>query len=96
MSGIKNPHLSVDFCVATGEILLTEHSCSLKDTGSMIMTSNYQPSEWHKFFAEKESLLCSLDRITDNAVISVMQGRSYRGKKRQILTCEVAPEKTAA
>ena len=26
MSGIKNPHLSVDFCVATGEILLTEHS----------------------------------------------------------------------
>lgn len=70
--------------------------CSLKDTGSMIMTSNYQPSEWHKFFAEKESLLCSLDRITDNAVISVMQGRSYRGKKRQILTCEVAPEKTAA
>ena len=25
MSGIKNPHLSVDFCVATGEILLTEH-----------------------------------------------------------------------
>ena len=70
--------------------------CSLKDTGSMIMTSNYQPSEWHKFFAEKESLLCSLDRITDNAVISVMQGRSYRGKKREILTCEVASERTAA
>ena len=69
---------------------------SLKDTGSMIMTSNYQPSEWHKFFAEKESLLCSLDRITDNAVISVMQGRSYRGKKREILTCEVASERTAA
>ena len=47
---------------------------------TMIFTSNMQPDAWSEYFAEGSSLLCSLDRIFDDASVFIIKGDSYRGK----------------
>ena len=54
----------------------------------MILTSNTNPSKWGEFFSEDSSLLCSLDRIFDNAVVFMMKGDSYRGKRLETIPIE--------
>ncbi|MGN0363408.1 MAG: ATP-binding protein [Bilifractor sp.] len=48
---------------------------------TMIFTSNKTPDEWGEFFSEDDTLLCSLDRIFDDAVVYMIKGASYRGRK---------------
>ena len=48
--------------------------------GSMIFTSNVDPKQWPQFFSEDSSLLCSMDRIFDKAIVCNVKGESYRGK----------------
>ena len=55
---------------------------------TMILTSNTNPSKWGEFFSEDSSLLCSLDRIFDNAVVFMMKGDSYRGKRLETIPIE--------
>ena len=47
----------------------------------MIFTSNKSPSQWKEDFDEDDTLLCALDRIFDNAIVYMMDGKSYRGRK---------------
>ena len=54
----------------------------------MIFTSNKEPSYWNEYFDEDDSLLCSLDRIFDNALVFMMKGDSYRGKKLRTVALE--------
>lgn len=54
----------------------------------MIFTSNKDPANWGEFFDEDDSLLCSLDRIFDNALVFMMKGDSYRGKKLRTVALE--------
>ena len=56
--------------------------------GTIIFTSNVQPDQWGEFFSEDNSLLCSLDRIFDKAIICTMKGKGYRGKGRKTLAVE--------
>lgn len=46
----------------------------------LILTSNTQPSQWGQFFTEKDTILCTLDRVFDNAIVFLMNGTSYRGQ----------------
>ena len=45
-----------------------------------LFTSNKPPSQWKKNFDEAEALLCSLDRVFDNAIVVNIRGESFRGK----------------
>ncbi len=60
--------------------------------GSIIFTSNVQPDQWSEFFSEDTSLLCSLDRIFDTAIICTMKGQSYRGRERVTLAVEAGTQ----
>lgn len=48
---------------------------------TMIMTSNKTPDQWKEYFNEDDTLLCTLDRIFDNANVYLIRGDSYRGRK---------------
>ena len=50
---------------------------------TMIFTSNKSPDKWGEFSGEDSSLLCALDRIFDDALVFMIKGNSYRGKKCQ-------------
>lgn len=47
----------------------------------MIFTSNKNPSLWREDFSAKDSLLCALDRVFDDATVYNIKGASYRGRK---------------
>lgn len=53
---------------------------------TMIFTSNKSPDKWNEFFREDSSLLCAIDRIFDHAVVYMIKGNSYRGRKREMVT----------
>lgn len=59
---------------------LIDRRYSKEGPGCMIFTSNKQPDSWSEFFSEDSSLLCSLDRIFDDASVFIFKGDSYRGK----------------
>ena len=52
----------------------------------MIFTSNKGPDKWDEFFSEDSSLLCALDRIFDTAIVYMIKGNSYRGRKRETIS----------
>lgn len=52
----------------------------------MIFTSNKGPDKWSEFFSEESSLLCTLDRIFDNATVYMIKGNSYRGRKLETIS----------
>lgn len=54
----------------------------------MIFTSNKSPGTWEKYFNESDSLLCALDRIFDEALVFMMKGESYRGRKLEMFAIE--------
>lgn len=54
----------------------------------LILTSNKTPDTWGSYFEEKDTTLCTLDRIFDDAIVYMMKGPSYRGQKLQTLAVE--------
>jgi len=61
---------------------------SKEGANTVIFTSNSTPDKWRDFFSEDDALLCSLDRIFDNAVVFMIKGDSYRGQKLQTISLE--------
>ena len=47
----------------------------------MIFTSNKNPALWREDFEEDATLLCTLDRIFDDATVFKLRGESFRGKE---------------
>ena len=47
---------------------------------NMIFTSNKEPSSWKENFNEDNALLCTLDRIFDDAMVFELKGESFRGQ----------------
>ena len=62
----------------------------------MILTSYKTPDQWSAFFREDDSLLCSLDRIFDDAVVFMIKGRSYRGRKLETIALEAGSASPAS
>ena len=55
---------------------------------TMIFTSNKTPNQWGEYFSEDDTLLCSLDRVFDDATVFMIKGDSYRGRKLETLGLE--------
>ena len=61
----------------------------------MIFTSNKQPDSWAEYFTEDSTLLCTLDRIFDEASVFIFKGDSFRGQKTETIRLEAgAPSAT--
>lgn len=55
---------------------------------TMIFTSNISPDKWGEFFSEDSTLLCTLDRIFDDATVFMMKGDSYRGRGQETIAIQ--------
>lgn len=56
---------------------------SVKESGSIIITSNKGISEWIDLFEEKDALECILDRLCDRVFSLAFSGSSHRGKGQE-------------
>ena len=54
----------------------------------MIFTSNKNPALWCEDFEEDATLLCTLDRIFDDATVFKLRGESFRGKKLETISLQ--------
>ena len=59
------------------EILTERHRA-----GSMILTSNRGPDEWHATFTDPLRAQAAIDRFTSNAFDLVIDGESYRKRQK--------------
>ena len=55
----------------------------------MICTSNKNPALWREDFEEDATLLCTLDRIFDDATVFKLRGESSRGKKLETVSLQI-------
>ena len=55
---------------------------SMREKGSIILTSNRDIADWAEFFSDMDALECALDRLCNNAMCISFSGESYRGKGR--------------
>ena len=62
----------------------------------MIFTSNKNPALWREDFEEDATLLCTLDRIFDDATVFKLRGESFRGKKLELETVSLETGKVPA
>jgi DNA replication protein DnaC len=52
------------------------------ERGSIVLTSNRAPNEWHDLFDDPLLASAGLDRLADRAVVLTMTGKSYRLSRR--------------
>ncbi|MGN1232296.1 MAG: ATP-binding protein [Candidatus Cryptobacteroides sp.] len=57
---------------------------STKGAGSLVITSNTQPSQWNNIFQDPDLAACILDRIFDRSYCFHFTGSSYRGKNKVV------------
>lgn len=64
-----------------------------------IFTSNKKPALWRDDFDEDATLLCTLDRIFDDATVFMLRGESFRGKRLETISLQTgkvpSPESAA-
>lgn len=56
---------------------------SMKETGSIVLTSNKDLSQWPELFDEDDALECTIDRLWDKAICMTFSGQSHRGSDRE-------------
>jgi DNA replication protein DnaC len=62
------------------------------ERGSILLTSNRDPSEWAELFGDSLLASAALDRLTHHARITAITGESYRQRQRRK---EVSPAKSS-
>ena len=60
----------------------------------IIFTSNKQPDSWTEYFSEDSTLLCTLDRIFDDASVFIFKGDSFRGQRTETIRLEAGAPAT--
>lgn len=70
------------------EILTERHRA-----GSMVVTSNRGPDEWHATFADPIRAQAAIDRFTSGAYDMVIEGESYRARQKPSLKEPPRPAK---
>ena len=68
-----------------------DRRCEREDPNTTILTSNYGADRWGEFFTGSSTLLCTLDRIFDNATVFLVKGSSFRGAGLRTYAIETAP-----
>ena len=70
---------------------VVDRRCEREDPSTTILTSNYGADKWGEFFTGSSTLLCTLDRIFDNATVFMLKGASFRGAGLETYAIETAP-----
>ncbi len=70
------------------EILTERHRA-----GSMVVTSNRGPDEWHATFADPVRAQAAIDRFTSGAYDLIIEGESYRARQKPTLKDPPKPSK---
>ena len=68
-----------------------DRRCEREDPNTTILTSNYGADRRGEFFTGSSTLLCTLDRIFDNATVFLVKGSSFRGAGLRTYAIETAP-----
>ena len=63
---------------------------------TLILTSNKGPDKWGEFFSEDSTLLCTLDRVFDSAIVFMIKGNSYRCRKCETVAVSTKDVATSA
>jgi DNA replication protein DnaC len=69
LAGYVKPHLAVDMFDVIAERY---------EQGSILLTSNRAPAEWHDLFGDPLLAGAGLDRLAHRAIVLLITGRSYR------------------
>lgn len=56
---------------------------SLKENGSIVITTNKDLSQWYELFDEDDAIECTIDRLWDSAIILNFSGASHRGLRKE-------------
>ena len=75
---------------------VVDRRCEREEPCTTILTSNYGADKWGEFFTGSSTLLCTLDRIFDNATVFMLKGPSFRGAGLETYALETAPVATKA
>lgn len=67
---------------------LVDRRYNKEGCNNMIFTSNKEPSSWRENFSEDNALLCTLDRIFDDAMVFELRGNSFRGQNLETYSVE--------
>ena len=67
---------------------IIDRRSSKEGPNCMIFTSNKNPKEWENYFIEKDSLLGAMDRFFNDALVFMIKGESYRGRKTETISLQ--------
>ena len=70
---------------------IVDRRCEREGPNTTILTSNFGADRWGEFLAGGPTLLCTLDRIFDNATALVARGPSFRGAGLRTYAAGTAP-----
>ena len=70
---------------------IVDRRCEREDPNTTILTSNFGADRWGEFFTGSSTLLCTLDRIFDNATVFMARGPSFRGAGLRTYAAGTAP-----
>ena len=70
---------------------IVDRRCEREDPNTTIPASNFGADRWGEFFTGSPTLLCTLDRIFDNATVFMARGPSFRGAGLRTYAVETAP-----
>ena len=62
---------------------------NLKESGSIVMTSNKDTSTWQELVEEDDALECTMDKLCGTAIRLTFSGCSYRGKSRERINLDL-------
>ena len=62
----------------------------------VLMTSNFTADKWDECFTGGSTLLCTLDRLFDDATVLMIKGSSFRGQGLETYSVETAPSVSKA
>lgn len=70
---------------------IVDARCEKDGPNLILMTSNFTADKWDEFFTGGSTLLCTLDRLFDDATVFMIKGTSYRGAGLETYSVEAVP-----
>lgn len=74
---------------------LVDRRYNKEGSSNIVFTSNRNPALWKDNFSDDDSLLCSLDRIFDDATVFTLRGESFRGKNLEKISLQTSRVRTS-
>ena len=74
---------------------LVDRRYNKEGSNNIVFTSNRNPALWKDNFSDDDSLLCSLDRIFDDATVFTLRGESFRGKNLEKISLQTSRVRTS-